>query len=643
VQIIIHIIKGHNIPVRNASAPLAKKLEEYDAANTARSDLPWSGQPLQGRGPEMGALPKGVSKFIPPPKITRVNSFVEVRLVSGNVSQSLKTHDVEGVHPDWNEMLTMELHPKDDFFTNEEILGSRDILYFTIFDEVNFVDTEGEVKTIKREKRFLGSFSIPLFVVFENKSRLEAMCRVARPLLVFGYYTSTQNLFGGRTGTAEPAQSSLSPTIPTFVTLSVSIDPPIDVAVENEREYYPGAEEITLLISGTKWIKDLQSDPTYAKRSIRLFAENLNRESVFLPRYLRPLAPPPSVVDLTSAENDVAIETAARYVSLIPFIADTQAFNDLPDMWSTCQEFLDLGYGDYEEHAMLLCNYFNYIDNKKGRNDVESYLVIGKGIPEGVTCYVMRRDKRTHSVEFWNPVKGEAYYFGCETVDRSCLCIPCGQTLQVTEHESFCPLKEVGCVVGATNIYANLQPLAEPATLLYNLEDTSLWAPFLTESITKKYYEKGIPTVQPEELIYVETQPELAQELEHKVEVYIAEKFERARGERTEDKRPMRTRWAKGMAEEMRGLLTTFEQYKSGVRTGARNSRIAQTHAFSREEEQLLGGVKDVSELGNRLANSRTNRRRKRHLRFPLKHALHEQRAHMGRSPQYEYIGCLDA
>jgi hypothetical protein len=31
---------------------------------------------------------------------------------------------------------------------------------------------------------------------------------------------------------------------------------------------------------------------------------------------------------------------------------------DMPDIWCTAQEFLDLQQGDSEEHAVLLANYF---------------------------------------------------------------------------------------------------------------------------------------------------------------------------------------------------------------------------------------------------------------------------------------------
>ena len=38
----------------------------------------------------------------------------------------------------------------------------------------------------------------------------------------------------------------------------------------------------------------------------------------------------------------------------------------MPDMTCLSQEFLDLGMGDSEEHAILLCNFFNYIDRRSG-------------------------------------------------------------------------------------------------------------------------------------------------------------------------------------------------------------------------------------------------------------------------------------
>ena len=110
-----------------------------------------------------------------------------------------------------------------------------------------------------------------------------------------------------------------------------------------------------------------------------------------------------------------AIEKAARYVAMIPFIEDLRLFEDMPDLFSTSQEFFDLGGGDFEEHAILLANYFSYIDKKQGK-DYKSYIVFGCGMPAGQMVFVMR--KKSHedgSFELWDPIKGCCYYYWVES------------------------------------------------------------------------------------------------------------------------------------------------------------------------------------------------------------------------------------
>ncbi|MEE4248836.1 MAG: hypothetical protein V2I33_25950 [Kangiellaceae bacterium] len=141
-------------------------------------------------------------------------------------------------------------------------------------------------------------------------------------------------------------------------------------------------------------------------RSIKVFAENVNGHSVFLPRFICPLEPPPQFS--TEGDNSTIIEKCIWYVSLIPHVEDNKAFKDLPDVWSTCQEFLDLCAGDYEEHAILLCNYLKFLDKD---NDISTYIVIGDGVPEGSTVYVMRKDNVTNDIELWNASTGVGYSF----------------------------------------------------------------------------------------------------------------------------------------------------------------------------------------------------------------------------------------
>ena len=611
-KLTIHIVKGHNIPIRAESAPIAKRIQEYEAANLTRHDLPlaqpggypMNGQPFRGESTMMGQpmapgqdLPKGLQKYIPPPSITRVETYVEVRLVTSKGTTIARTQEVEGVHPDWNEMIEIPIFPQhDEFFTDAELTGSKDMLYFSLFDEIKNVRSDIEQDTIRKERRFLGSFSLPLLTVFQNPPRLEAMVKLNRPSIIFGYYTSLHNLFQ-LAQEEEPNKQGVNPEVPTFMSLSISLDPPIALPNQNEYEYYPGFEDIKLLISGTKWVKDLKSSDLYTNRVIKLFVENAKGESVFVPRYLYPQRPPETVVNLVARPNtEVAIENVAHFVSLIPFIADTQAFNELPDMWCTSQEFIDMGAGDYEEHAVLLCNYFNYIDREQKRSDYESYLVLGKGIPEGFSCYTLRRNKKTNHVEIWNSVTGEVYFFGNETYQRSCLCIPCPQGERVGDHDASCPLKEIGCVISQNNIYINLQPTGDPSSTLFNFDNDSYWMPFLSESSRGKYFPAGLDTVQEKELTYVETLPRLTEELESKIQNYIAQEFEKSRGLRTKTRRPMRTRWKRDVSDNFRVYLASLEQHKLTIRMGGRGStlQLVTKARIKEDEDKILDRVKDV-------------------------------------------------
>ncbi len=59
--------------------------------------------------------------------------------------------------------------------------------------------------------------------------------------------------------------------------------------------------------------------------------------------------------------------------------------------------------GDWEEHAIMLANFFEHLSQVDPEKcGAEIFLVLGTGIPEGETVYVMRRDKKTGDVAFWN-------------------------------------------------------------------------------------------------------------------------------------------------------------------------------------------------------------------------------------------------
>ena len=90
---------------------------------------------------------------------------------------------------------------------------------------------------------------------------------------------------------------------------------------------------------------------------------------------MRPQAPPGEL----SSEKQLL-----RFVSLLPRMDDAALGLSL-DVWNTSHSFLELSSGDEEEHALLLCNFFLAMGK-------EAYVLMGYGIPEGETSYVMTRD-----------------------------------------------------------------------------------------------------------------------------------------------------------------------------------------------------------------------------------------------------------
>jgi hypothetical protein len=86
-------------------------------------------------------------------------------------------------------------------------------------------------------------------------------------------------------------------------------------------------------------------------------------------------------------------------------------------------------------------------------------VVLGIGYPEGRTAYVMRRDKRNNHVELWNPMRGEAYFFGREeNVEQflGCIAISSGFKMNKRMNDAICQLKSVGCVISRDNVWANI-------------------------------------------------------------------------------------------------------------------------------------------------------------------------------------------
>ena len=212
---------------------------------------------------------------------------------------------------------------------------------------------------------------------------------------------------------------------------------------------------------GQKWESDLRI--LFPKRTIRALAIDMNGQFVLITRFLRPLKPPESLLSNSARLTDEMMLRLARFVSLIPSIPDNVALPGFGDVWCPCNQFLDMLIGDEEEHAILLCNFFLYLGKRAG-------VILGSGIPEGPTAYVIVWEYTGQDPSIWNPSTGE----------------------KLRVHDSFLPLNAVGTIFTAENVYANIQKYEHPNRLEYDITRTSYWKPLFN----RKFPNPGLVSIQ---------------------------------------------------------------------------------------------------------------------------------------------------
>lgn len=296
-----------------------------------------------------------------------------------------KSECFEGMNPEWNQIIRFKLIPKskNQNFSLSELTDSRNVLNLSLFDALGSVKNRRDNPnkfTLLINKHFLGSFTIPLISLFDNP-KIEAAFKLQRPLILFGYYNTRVNHIINKFSD-EMEYLITNPTIPTYINLNLSIEPIVDKPGKSEANYYPGFEDSQFLIMGSNWLEKISKNSVYGNRNIKLWGENIDGHSIFLPRFIASQRPPFNLnSNSAEAENvDFIYEKCARFVSLIPFKNDSEHFRDLPDIFCTSQQFLDLKGGDFEEHSILLCNYFNFLDEFYKKSDtIKNYLILGKG------------------------------------------------------------------------------------------------------------------------------------------------------------------------------------------------------------------------------------------------------------------------
>ena len=227
-------------------------------------------------------------------------------------------------------------------------------------------------------------------------------------------------------------------------------------------------------------------------------------------RFIAPLSGPPCV------DSEFA---ALRYVSLIPFLSDRVALPGFTGIWSLHNEFLEIGAGDWEEHAMLLCALLL-------GHGLDAYVLLGNAVPDGRVAWVLTYTSGGQ-VRIWNPAAGRVYLPG----------------------ERGCPLQSIGMIFNAKMIIANLQPNVKLNEMSFNFNEPRHWNILFNEPW------RQLPlSLQPLQVMWTPPDVDRARMIESAIETDIIHRVEALRRLRAPTK--WHSRQVKG---RLRSLLEQYE------------------------------------------------------------------------------------
>nr|XP_008520064.1 PREDICTED: protein CC2D2B [Equus przewalskii] len=221
----------------------------------------------------------------------------------------------------------------------------------------------------------------------------------------------------------------------------------------------------------------------FPKRRIITTVFNDEGIQILVTRYIKALNPPQQLLDIFLHDSNATLDLIARFVSLIPIMPDTLDENDGFDIWMTSERCISLAIGNKEEHAILLCNFFLYFGKK-------ALVLLGTSMLEGHVAYVLTQE--TDEYLLWNPLTGQCH----------------------KQFDSFCPLQSVDCLFDDGNVWFNIQRNNTPVAVHFDYSKESFWKQLLPKS----FQGTKAQSIQPEEIIYSDTNKSMVEDLKNRIE-----------------------------------------------------------------------------------------------------------------------------
>mmetsp|Transcript_58527 Transcript_58527/g.154417 ORF Transcript_58527/g.154417 Transcript_58527/m.154417 type:complete len:799 (-) Transcript_58527:904-3300(-) len=298
---------------------------------------------------------------------TELECIVKARFQGHDVSTSV----FKGNSPSWNSHLVLPVQPPNQDWNPENLQKISDYLILDIFDTKIWEKSDGRSDKRKEERIWLGCVKIPFFTILTySLDRLDGHFELEYDARPIGYVAHHPRKHDHKAAAA-PIRSPLG-----ALQFCVSLDPPLQPPPSSQGPVKERLDDAVLDARVLAWIKECKAPMHCSHRVYDALARCMKRDWVLATRYVSPCIPPPDAFD-PNANIDVQMHQLCRFVSLIPFFEDRELEEskegEVPTVWCTSKEFVvDMGAGDWEEHATLLCNFFLHLK-------VDAFLLFGTG------------------------------------------------------------------------------------------------------------------------------------------------------------------------------------------------------------------------------------------------------------------------
>ncbi|XP_040600610.1 protein CC2D2B [Mesocricetus auratus] len=495
IKILVRILRAYNIPIR-------KKISSRTLGMP-----PYSRLPMACRRHQEAMKVRASNDFF---NEDTVHPFIEVSF------QHIvyQTNTASGSHPCWNEEIKVDFISPGHDYSFSSLSKIKDNIHINVFDEVLIEKHEDHcLKSCSAhtyiQKNWLGSISFP-FSALLQQSEISGTFQVNIPPILLGYTWSN---------TYVPPREDCSGQNPkecTFLNIFATIEPQISYITFNPKldEF---SDQIDILQRAQTFTRNCKA--MFPNRRVVTTVFNSEGMQVFVTRYIKALNPPQQLLDIFLHDSNATLDLIARFVSLIPFTTETSDDNDGFDIWMTSEYCISLAIGSKEEHAILLCNFFLYFGKK-------ALVLLGTSVLEGHVAYVLTQE--TGESLLWNPSTGQCH----------------------KQFDPFCPLQSVDCLFNDRNVWFNIQQNNTPMAVHFDYSKESFWKQLLPKDF------QGIKaqSVQPEEIVYCDTNKGMVEDLKSRMERTLKCKMMEWR-----PKHP--TRWNRQCTSVLRQILPKLEFY----------------------------------------------------------------------------------